>query len=287
MKKAGGKKQNLWEMIDYYLPVLAMAGDYAIEIQERVQSSGDKLHGATRVSRALTDADLSVQGLIEVATLARFPQIAYHSEEIDRSWNFKYFPKVADYLIALDPINGTLFYQDGLPIFDIILTIIRGREIVSSIVYIPGRQTYYMAIRGEGAFTTTRADTLDRKPWKAFRLDRPADPVLVYRIDRDYDLKLRENFRLIDLDRDYAPRGWKYTVHSLLTGEISAYLKQSAQLIDWGAVAFIAEQAGGAACDFAGKPLPSFFDFPDNRVPSLVAAASREILDQVVATLKG
>ena len=285
MKKTVGKKTNLWEMIDYYLPVLAMAGDYALEIQERVQSSGDKLHGATRISRALTDADLSVQGLIEVAALARYPGLAYHSEEIDRSLNFKYFPKVADYLLAVDPINGTLFYQDGLPIFDIILTIIRGREIVTSIVYIPGRQTYYMAIRGEGAFTTTRADALERKPWKSFRLEPPAEVVLTYRIGDDYEARLRENFRVTDMDKDYTPRNWKLTLHSLLTGDISAYLKESAQLIDWGAIAFIAEQAGGAACDFSGGPLPNFFDYPDTRVPNIVAAASPEILAQVVAVL--
>jgi len=280
-------KVNPWEVIDYFLPSLAMAGDYALEIQARVQSSGDKLTGATRISRALTDADLSVQSLIEVAALARFPGFAYHTEELDRSLNFKYFPKSSDYLLALDPINGTLFYQDGLPIFDIILTLIRGREIVAVIDYIPGRQTYFMAIRGEGAFTTTRADALERRPWQTFRLGPPAEPVLVYRLDGRDQARLAESFQVVDLERDYRPPDWRYTAHSLLTGDVSAYVKRSAQLIDWGAVAFIAEQAGGAVSDFGGSPAPNFFDFPETRVPNLVAAASREILDQVVATLRG
>lgn len=284
-KSSGRGKVNPWEVIDYFLPVLAMAGDYALEIQARVQSGGDKLSGATRISRALTDADLSVQGLIEVAALARFPRFAYHTEEIDRSINLKYFPKTADYLLALDPINGTLFYQDGLPIFDIILTLIRGREIVAAIDYIPGRQTCFMAIRGEGAFTATRADALERRPWRSFRLGTPSEPVLAYRLEARERARLEESFHIVDLDRDYRPMDWCYTVHSLLTGDVSAYVKQSAHLIDWGAVAFIAEQAGGAVSDFTGAPAPNFFDFPETRVPNLVAAASREILDQVVATL--
>jgi hypothetical protein len=66
-------------MVEHYLPVLVTAGDYALNIQSRIggpeQKSGDNAW-----AQALTDADLTVQTYVEVATLSRYADIGFFGE---------------------------------------------------------------------------------------------------------------------------------------------------------------------------------------------------------------
>ena len=124
------------KVIDYLLPNIVIAGDYAAQIQAVVQNKSNK-NEKTVFQQALTDADLSVQNFLEVALLAEYPDICFYTEEEDKSLNMKYFPTNAEYEISLDPINGTQFYRDNLRIFDIIITITRHDDVVSAITYLP------------------------------------------------------------------------------------------------------------------------------------------------------
>ena len=69
--------------------------------------------------------------------LAKFPELGFFTEEEKYSYNLKYFSKDNDYVLTLDPINGTRFYKDGLLIFDIIITILHRRKIEAAVAYIP------------------------------------------------------------------------------------------------------------------------------------------------------
>ena len=112
---------------------LRVAAGYARHIQTRIKTLPAKDEGDNFFATALTDADLSIQTAIEVALLAHFPQIRFFGEEYEQSRNTKYFRSTefdsqGDYLITLDPIDGTKFYLDGFDNYQIILSILNADE---------------------------------------------------------------------------------------------------------------------------------------------------------------
>ena len=92
------------ELVEFFLGLLVMAGDYALAIQPRIAGPAQK-DGHNAWVSALTDADLSVQNFMEVATLARFPSVGFYGEEHAQSLNQKYFPRDGDISVHLDPVN--------------------------------------------------------------------------------------------------------------------------------------------------------------------------------------
>ena len=90
--------------------------------------------------------------------------------------------------------------------------------------------------------------------------------------------KISRAIEVKEITRDYNPKTWKWPKFGVLTGEIDGFVKLDAPIEDWGAVAFLAEQAGASVSDIKGCPIPNYFDFPDRKIPSLVV--SRDQLTQ-------
>lgn len=144
------------ELVDFYLGLLVSAGDYALTIQPRI-AGPDQKDGHNAWVSALTDADLSVQNFIEVATLARFPDVAFFGEEHSESLNKKYFPTEAPVSVHLDPINGTYLFKHQRPNWDIIISIAEQRRLVAAISYVPSSGRFYLGLRKGGALTGQRS----------------------------------------------------------------------------------------------------------------------------------
>ena len=271
------------KVIDYLLPNIVIAGDYAAQIQAVVQNKSNK-NEKTVFQQALTDADLSVQNFLEVALLARYPGISFYSEEEDKSLNMKYFPSNAKYEISLDPINGTQFYRDNLRIFDIIITVTRHDNVVSAVTYLPCKEVFYFSITNAGAFTLTKTEVLAQSSWRPFRLSSDNETVMVFD-DPETKKKIETELTAIDLCSDYDPKNWSLTQNSILTGELGAYVRFNAHLIDWGAIGFIVGEAGGVVTDALGNDIPSFRKHPNRRVPSVVVAANHELHEKILRAL--
>jgi fructose-1,6-bisphosphatase/inositol monophosphatase family enzyme len=269
--------------IDYLLPNIVIAGDYAVQIQSVVQNESNK-NEKTVFQQALTDADLSVQNFLEVALLAKYPDISFYTEEEDKSLNMKYFPTNAEYEILLDPINGTQFYRDNLGIFDIIATVTRHNDVVSAITYLPRKEVCYFSITDAGAFTLTKTEVLAQSSWRPFRLASDNKTVMVFD-DPETKNKIGTELTTIDLYHDYDPGHWNLTQNSILTGDLGAYVKFDAHLIDWGAIGHIVAAAGGVATDALGNNLPSFRKHPNKRLPSIVVAINHRIHEKILQAL--
>ena len=271
-------------VIESLIPHFIRAGRYALQIQPVVRRSL-KTSFQTRVSQAVTDADLAIQNYFEVALLAEFPEFAFYGEEESR--NAAYFPDKAEITISLDPINHTLPFQDGLPIFDIILSISQGKELIAALTYIPSVGEMYIGIKDQGGFFTTKEAVLRGDPWQSYRLPASANKVLTYNNAQLTGI-LRQEFEVVDLELDYSPDTWCTAIHSILRGEICGYVRPTAHIIDWGAIACIAVACGGIASDFQGSTLPSYWDYPRKRIPSLVVsanAATHESMLRLLATI--
>ena len=71
------------DIIATLLPHLRVAAGYARHLQSKIASLPDKDAGDNVFTAALTDADLSIQTLIEVAILGSFPEMRFYGEEYE------------------------------------------------------------------------------------------------------------------------------------------------------------------------------------------------------------
>ncbi|WP_281062893.1 inositol monophosphatase family protein, partial [Limnoraphis robusta] len=140
------------QILETLLPYLRVAAGYARQLQPLIRALPAK-DGDNFFAEALTDADLSIQTLVEVALLGTFPNIRFYGEEHELSGNTKYFRSIelgekGDYLVTLDPIDGTKFYLDGHNNYQIILTVLNSDEFEAVLAISPTLNTYYYALRG-------------------------------------------------------------------------------------------------------------------------------------------
>ena len=272
---------TILEMVEFYLPVLVTAGDYAREIQPKISAQPDK-PGQNPWVQAITDADQGVQTFVEVATLARFPSVGFYGEEQEQSRHTNYFPAEADTIVWLDPINGTFLYKNQRPGWDIILSISRHGQLLAAVSYMPVRERFYLGIRGYGAFTGDRnsrhiaaMSPLATVPGSRVCLTYQAPEALA---------RLRGQWDALDIVNDYDPERGFDNLNDLFTGRLTAFASNRGELLDWGAMAFIATQAGGVASGLDGRPFDAFDNFRLGSTDMLVAT-SPAVHAELLATL--
>jgi fructose-1,6-bisphosphatase/inositol monophosphatase family enzyme len=138
------------EILQTLLPHLRLAASYARQIQARITSLPAKDVEGNILAAALTDADLSIQTMVEVALLGAYPNLAFYGEEYAQSRNTKYFSSTElntnNYLITLDPIDGTQYYLDGFDNYQIILSILNTDSYEAVIAISPAQDCYYYSI---------------------------------------------------------------------------------------------------------------------------------------------
>lgn len=96
---------------------------------------------------AVTHVDRDVERLIAERIRADFPDDAVVGEEFGRSG-----PEAAETEWHVDPVDGTLNYALGIPVFSVSVAVVRRGEIVAGAVLEPLREHLYVAARGEGAW---------------------------------------------------------------------------------------------------------------------------------------
>ncbi len=258
------------DMVEYFLGLLVTAGDYALAIQPRIAGPAPK-DGPNAWASALTDADLSVQNFIEVATLARFPQVHFFGEEYAQSLNQKYFPRAAEISVHLDPVNGTFLYKHQRPNWDILISIAENRRLAAAISYVPSSGRIFLAMRGPGALTGERrhARLADLVPLAT----RPGSRQCLTYQTPEVNERLRGEFDCYDIVADDDPARGLDNLNEFYSGRLAAFACRAGDCLDWGAAAFIAVAAGGKATRLDGSPLDIFEDFdPQQTVDMLVAA---------------
>ncbi len=270
-------------MVEHYLPVLVTAGDYACNIQSRI-SGPEQKSGENAWTRALTDADLTVQTFVEVATLSRYPEVGFYGEESEHSNNRKYFDPGSDTVVHLDPINGTFLYKNQRTGWDIILSISHQGQLLAAISYMPAKGLFYLAMRGIGAVTGTR-EHLRISNMQRLRTTTGSRVCLTYQAP-DVITNVSSDFECFDIVQDYSADRDLDNLNDLFTGRLDAFACRNGDLLDWGAVAFIVCQAGGVASCLDGSPLHAFDDFrADDKVDMLVAT-SQEVHEEILELLR-
>jgi myo-inositol-1(or 4)-monophosphatase len=95
---------------------------------------------------AVTAVDLASEKLIMSRIKKNYPEHGIISEEAGRS------NENADYVWIIDPIDGTLNFASGVPIFGVMVTLAHKKQLLLAAVYLPMTDELIFAKRGKGAF---------------------------------------------------------------------------------------------------------------------------------------
>ena len=278
------------QILQPLLPTLRLAAHYAREIQPKIQALPDKVDVNNHFAEALTDADLAVQNLVEVALLANFPQIRFFGEEWEKSGNTKFFRATTlgesgDYLVTLDPIDGTRFYLDGHDNYQIILSVLNHDDYEAAIALSPSQDKYYYAVRGIGAFVGNLSDEI--KACQPLLIKQnPASSLFLGWGLSCLKPKLSEKYNIIDVTSDYSHTEQVSNVNGLLTHDLAGAVIAYGNFIDGAALAFIAQEIGYLVTDFKGQSLPPVSESNNNQRPGIIIAATDTIQQDIMSSLK-
>jgi myo-inositol-1(or 4)-monophosphatase len=272
------------------LPYLRTAGAYAKQIQRQIQAQPDKDgKGDNFFASALSDADLSIQTMMEVVLLGLFPQVRFYGEEHEQTYNTKYFRAIdlgpqGDYLIALDPIDGTQFYLDGHPNYQIILSVLNADEFEAVIAITPGQDLYYYTLRGEGTFRgDLHQELADCQP---LAIAAPTKAICLGWHMGNVAPLLRDRYAVFHTKADYSRDRPIPNFNGLLSGDLAGAVLARGQFIDGAALAFMAQEMGYIVTSFDGSPPLPLHRCEDYQRPGMVVAASAEIHQDLLQAVK-
>lgn len=276
------------QILETLLPHLRLAAGYARHIQSKIAAQPDKA-GPNPFSTALTDADLSVQTFVEVALLGSFPDIRFYGEEYEQSYNTKYFRSLelgpaGDYLVTLDPIDGTRFYMDGFGNYQIILTVLNADTFEAVLAISPAENRYYYALRDQGTYTNALDQDLDTA---APLTVTPNQTVFLGTRMAGLKSKLSDRYSVINVSEDYSKSAGIPNVNGLLKGELGAAILAAGKFIDGAALAFLAQEAGFVVTNHTGHALPRLDHCSNYQWPGVAISASKELHQDLLTALEG
>ena len=201
----------------------------------------------------VTPVDVEIERMCRETIAARYPDHAVLAEEL---------PNAADaaaagrYRRIFDPIDGTVNYAHGLPIFCASLALeVDGRMEVGA-VYDPSREELFVAERGAGArlngaplSVSPATGLLDAMLCTGFPYDVHETVDEVVGLFGAFVRRARAVRRLgsAALDLCY-----------LAAGRLDGFWEQRLHPWDTAAAALIVEEAGGRVTDLAGRPFTPF-----------------------------
>ena len=274
------------EILATLLPHLRVAAGYASQVQAKIASLPAKDAGDNFFAAALTDADLSIQTLVEVALLGTFPELHFYGEEYEQSRNTKYFRSTqlgspGDYLITLDPIDGTKFYLDGFDNYQIILSILNADDFEAVIAISPARDCYYYAVRGKGVYQGSLSDDLDS--CTLLKIDNPQPAILLGWGMAHLKPALADKYQVIDLENCYSSETKLPNYNGIFTGDLIGWVTKRGKFIDSAALAFMSKEAGCIVSDFKGQMLPPLHTCKDYSYTGAIVATSDNVYQDLLA----
>ncbi|MEO0928373.1 MAG: inositol monophosphatase family protein [Cyanobacteria bacterium J06643_13] len=273
------------EILEVLLPHLRVAAGYAQQIQARIASLPAKSAGDNILSAALTDADLSIQTLVEVALLGTYPNLAFYGEEYAQSRNTKYFASTElssdNYLITLDPIDGTKYYLDGFDNYQIILGILNANSYEAAIAVSPAQNCYYYAIQNQGLYWgNLKQDLADCQPLK---IVNPRPAILLGWGMAHLKPALQDKYQVIDIENCYSSTIKFPNYNGIFSGDLIGWVTKRGKFIDSAALAFMAQENGCLVTGLDGSILPPLHTCKNYSYAGAIVASTPELHQDLLA----
>lgn len=229
-------------------PALEATVRAAGELMERFGKSMDVESKGT--ANFVSEADKAAEYAILKTLRRSYPDHGYLAEESQTS-----IVSTSEHLWIIDPLDGTSNYLHGIPHFAISIAYYRNREPELAIVHNPVTQDWYVAARGQGAWTTQgRQQVCDATRLNevlvacGFYYDRGAmmratlDTIATF---FECDIHGMRRFGAAALD-----------LCNLGSGHYGVFFEYQLHPWDFAAGQLFVQEAGGVCTDCDGKALP-------------------------------
>ena len=203
----------------------------------------------------VTEADLEIEALLREQIAADFPDDGLLGEEHGAQEGTSSFRWV------IDPIDGTISFAAGVPLFGTLIGLERtrgaAREIVAGICTMPALGESVWAARGQGAWWERRgADGAIHRTAARVRASVPLAEALVCTTGLEYFERAGRTDALVAIARAaQRVRGWSDCYGGMLvaTGRADAWFDPVMNPWDSGPFPVILEEAGGVFTDWHGR----------------------------------
>lgn len=233
--------------------------------------AADSIRTKTSDLDLVTDADEAAERFLEAEILRAFPDALVIGEEgVSKDARLLDALGDADLTFILDPVDGTLNFASGLPLFGVMAAVVVKGEVVCGIILDPISDDSAMAVRGEGAWiqkpdgTTTPLHAAHAVP-----LSQMTGNVSWRFLPEDLRSVVTGNFPQVAMAADF--RCSAHTYRLIASGHLHFSFSSSVMPWDHAAGWLIYREAGGYTAHFDGSPYR-----PVNRGGGLISAPDRE-----------
>jgi histidinol phosphatase-like enzyme (inositol monophosphatase family) len=220
----------------------------------------------------VTIADRETERVIRAAIEKRFPEHAIFGEEFGKGG------KESEYTWIIDPIDGTRSFICGVPLFGMLLGVLRGGVPIAGVIRMPALGEVFGGASGVGA-------TMDGKPIRC----RPTTTldearIFINEANRILGAEPEKLKRLMSLGHTRRAFNDCYAFALLAMGQIDVVVDYDLQPYDYLPVVPVVEAAGGVITDWQGRKLGLSSDGAG--VGAVAAAATPELHAQLLANLR-
>lgn len=195
----------------------------------------------------VTIADKQAEQLIRAELAKRFPEDAILGEE------FGELAGSSEYQWIIDPIDGTKSFITGVPLYSTLVALLRNRQVLTGVIYIPALGEMISAAQGVGAWhcigdgQPVRAEVSKRKLSDGAFLVSQSDLFARRGAPQVFD-GLQS--------AAYVTRTWGdgYGYLLVATGRAELMVDPVANPWDLAAVQIVIDEAGGCFTDWKGNP---------------------------------
>ena len=230
-------------MIQLAIEAALAAGQFLKESVGKVLEVERKFGQETNL---VTQIDKKAEEIIITMIKRKYPHHDFLAEE-SGSHN-----KESEYRWVIDPLDGTLNFTHGVPIFSVSIAVEERGEIIAGVVYEPNSGELFTAEKGKGAF-------LNRKPIRVSKVDTLIESLLVtgfpYTV-RDNPENAIQHFVNLLMKAQGVRRLGSAAIDLcyVACGRFEGFWEVSLSPWDMAAGVLLVQEAGGRFTDFHGAP---------------------------------
>jgi myo-inositol-1(or 4)-monophosphatase len=230
-------------MIHLAIEAALEAGQFLKESVGQILQVERKLGQETNL---VTQIDKKAEEIIIGKIKQRYPDHDFLAEE---SGSHK---KRSEYRWIIDPLDGTLNFTHGVPLFSVSIGVEKQGEVIAGVVYEPNLGELFTAEKGKGAF-------LNKKPIHVSKVDKLIESMVVtgfpYTIQQNPDNAVQHFVNVLMRAQGVRRLGSAAVdLCYVACGRFEGFWEVSLNAWDMAAGVLLVEEAGGRFTDFRGAP---------------------------------
>jgi myo-inositol-1(or 4)-monophosphatase len=236
------------EQLDLFLSVAKKAATEAGKIQMEYFDKEKEISTKSTETDIVTQVDLLCQEAIIKSIKQEFPDHGFLAEEDDVD-----VINESGYVWVIDPVDGTVNYANGIPMFCVSIGLRKGNEMLVGVVFSPVLNELFWAAKGQGAY-------LNGKKISVSKTSKLINSVIgtgfAYDKDTNPDNNTKEFCAVTKRIRGVRRLGSAaIDLVYVACGKLEGYWELIIKPWDIAAGVLILEEAGGLATDLHGNKL--------------------------------